>query len=106
MTRILNCSGGRLDGTVEIGVHIIDRPTIHFSEFFDEPLIGHGVLGDFSITFDQINQRIGLRKKSGHGYLDKKAAQVASLSPGGDDLRTAFNNDKADVRLLLILSPS
>jgi predicted aspartyl protease len=51
-----------IDGTLTIGKHRFKRPAATYSDSFEGPLIGSALLRDFTITIDQRNKRIRIRR--------------------------------------------
>lgn len=58
----LKLYGANLNGTLTIGSHSFDHPPIVFNDVLPIATIGYQVLKDFTITIDQKNLRIQLRK--------------------------------------------
>ncbi len=48
----------RLEGSVTVGRHTIDRPVIHFVEGTGEGNVGYDILRRFTLTFDAKNRRL------------------------------------------------
>ena len=97
----------RFEGPVRLGGQEIGRNSLRFFDNVPGGGLGHDVLRQFSVTFDQAGRRVRLRPDDGFArQMQQNAAAVESLKEGGDDLRTAFNQDPEKVRLLLILSPT
>jgi hypothetical protein len=99
--------GGKLDGDIRIGAHVLPRPNLIFSDISPRANLGVRALMNFAVTFDQRNHRVRFVGKGSErlSALHKRAARVASLT-GGEDLQTAFNANRDKVRMLLILSPT
>ncbi len=99
--------GGKLDGDVRIGAHVLPRPNLIFSDISPRANLGVRALMDFAVTFDQRNHRVRFTGKGNErlSALHQQAARVASLT-GGEDLQTAFNAQRDKVRMVLILSPT
>lgn len=52
-----------LDGDICIGAHRIEDPELEFNGMLPEVILGHKILRDFVVTFDQRNLRIRFERK-------------------------------------------
>ena len=99
--------GTSLDGSLLVGSHRFDNPSVFFSEAFDHPSLGSGTLEPFVLTFDLGQQRVRIERPSGRANpLVAKAASLLPQSGKGDDLKSAFNKNVDRVRLMVLLSPT
>jgi hypothetical protein len=78
----------RLQDTLSIGRYLFPEPTITFSDFDNEILIGSAPLREFIVTFDQKNHRVrfvrkgvsranGQQKIRGYAHGKKNAADLS-----------------------------
>ena len=99
--------GGTLDGRLEIGDHVVDRPRVLFSEMDEVANLGPAALQDFAVTFDLDHRRIRFVGKESRRVqlLNERAASIVAFD-GSGELRDLFNRDPDKVRLVLILAPT
>lgn len=99
--------GASLKGTLAIAGHKLKNPGVYFSDTFDHPSVGSGLLDSFEITYDQAQRRIRIHKPNpaNHPML-VKAAGLPRQSGHGADLRTTFNQNLDKVRVMVLLSPT
>jgi len=98
--------GAVVAGEARIGSHRITGPKAHFSEAFEHAGMGHGVLGRFAVTFDQVHRRIRFRAgPTDHAGLYQRARTVARLGDG-PGLTATFDEDRDKVRLIVLVSPT
>jgi len=99
--------GTSLEGTMVVGGHRFDRPSVFFSEAFEYPSLGSGTLEPFVLTLDSAHKRIRVERPTGRANpLLSKAAGLVPQSGEGDDIRSAFNRNVDSVRLMVLLSPT
>ena len=100
--------GGTLDGAVRFGDAVLERPRLLFSDVSEHANLGPSALDEFAVTFDPRNERVRFERKQSRAtqLLHRKAGEVRLVSGEGADLKTAFNSELSNVRLLLILSPT
>jgi len=99
--------GAGFRGTLAIAGHKLKNPGVYFSDAFDHPSLGSGLLDSFEITYDQAQQRVRIHKPNpaNHPML-VKAAGLTRQSGHGADLRTTFNQNLDKVRVMVLLSPT
>lgn len=99
--------GASLDGSMAIGKHRFDNPSVFFSESFDRPSLGSGTLEAFVLTFDLGHQRVRIVRPAGRANpLVTRAAALVPQSGEGHDIRSEFNENVDRVRLMVLLSPT
>ena len=99
--------GASLEGTMAVGSHRFDNPSVFFSESFDYPSLGSGILEPFVLTLDLGHHRVRISRPTGRANpLVTKAAALVPQSGEGDDIRSAFNANVDRVRLMVLLSPT
>ena len=99
--------GPSLDGSMVVGEHHFDKPSIFFSESFEYPSLGSGTLETFVLTLDPAQQRVRVERPNGRANpLLTKAAGLVPQSGEGEELRSAFNANADRARLMVLLSPT
>jgi hypothetical protein len=99
--------GASLDENLHIGSHVIERPSIFFSNLFEKPTAGAELFTYFAVTIDQTNRTVRFRRSlESELKLFDKSHMVEDLSRDPVDLREAFNADSDKTRMLLILAPT
>ena len=99
--------GASLEGSMVIGSHRFDNPSVFFSESFEYPSLGSGTLEPFVLTLDPAHQRVRVERPAERANpLLSKAAGLVPQSGEGDNIRSAFNANIAGVRLMVLLSPT
>ena len=99
--------GASLEGSMVLGSHRFDQPSVFFSESFEYPSLGSGTLEHFVLTLDPAHRRVRLERPTGRANpLLSKAAGLVPQSGEGDDIRSAFNKNVDRVRLMVLLSPT
>jgi len=99
--------GAGFQGTLAIAGHKLKNPGVYFSDSFDHPSVGSGLLDSFEITYDQAQRRVRIHEPSlaNHPML-VKAAGLTRQSGHGADLKTTFNQNLDKVRVMVLLSPT
>jgi hypothetical protein len=99
--------GASLEGTLAVGSHRFDNPSVFFSESFEHPSLGSGILEPFVLTLDLGNHRVRIERPTDRiNPLLAKAAHLAPQTGEGDDIRSTFNKNVDRVRLMVLLSPT
>lgn len=85
-----------VDGDLSLAGHDIARPDVYFADLFDQANLGYEVLRNFSLTFDQKNERIRFQSTEsrdseaqpapGVESSAMRAAAPAAPPPGQTDL--------------------
>ena len=99
--------GASLEGSMTVGSHRFDNPSVFFSESFDYPSLGSQMLEPFVLTLDLGHQRIRIERPTDRANpLVTNAAALVPQSGEGHDIRSAFNENVDRVRLMVLLSPT
>jgi hypothetical protein len=99
--------GASLKGSLEVGNHRFENPSVFFSEAFEHPSLGSGTLEPFVLTFDLAHQRVRVELPTGRANpLVAKASALRPQTGEGSDLRSEFNENRDKARLMVLLSPT
>ncbi len=99
--------GASLEGSMAVGIHRFDNPSVFFSESFEYPSLGSGILEPFVLTLDLGQQRVRIERPTGRANpLVTRAAALVPQSGEGQDIRSVFNENVDRVRLMVLLSPT
>ncbi len=99
--------GASLDGSMVVGRHRFDNPSVVFGESFDHPSLGSGTLEAFVLTLDLVHHRVRIARPTGRANpLVTRAAALVPQSAEGADIRSTFNENVDRVRLMVLLSPT
>ena len=99
--------GASLDGSMVVGGHHFEKPSIFFSDSFEYPSLGSGTLESFVLTLDSAQQRVRVERPSGRANpLLTRAAGLVPQSGEGEELKSAFNANVDRARLMVLLSPT
>ncbi len=99
--------GASLEGSMAVGIHRFDNPSVFFSESFEYPSLGSGILEPFVLTLDLGQQRVRIERPTGRANpLVTRAAALVPQSGDGKDIRSVFNENVDRVRLMVLLSPT
>jgi len=99
--------GASLEGSLVVGSHRFENPSVFFSEAFEHPSLGSGTLEPFVLTFDLAHQRVRVELPTGRANpLFAKASALRPQTGEGGDLRSEFNENLGKVRLMVLLSPT
>jgi hypothetical protein len=99
--------GASLEGSMVVGSHHFDNPSVFFSEAFEHESLGSGALDPFVLTLDTAHRRIRIERPTDRANpLVMRAAALVPQSGEGADIRSVFNDNVDRVRLMALLSPT